>query len=152
MSKTIAVTGASGHIGNVLCRALLEKGYRVKAQYYSNSKSLEGLALETIQGDVMNDETLQTLMQGADVVIHCAAVISLHGDPTGIVFKTNTEGTEKVFSIAQKSGVKKMIHISSTHAVKDFPLSEIYTEDRPYKTKDNYVYDYSKAKSEQFLL
>lgn len=152
MNKTIAVTGASGHIGNVLCRTLLAKGYRVRAQYYSNHKSLDGLALEIIKGDVMKEEDLTELMREAEVVIHCAAIISIHGDPDGTVFKTNTEGTQKVFQAAQKSGIKKMIHISSTHAVQEIPLSEIYTEDRPYKTVHDYSYDYSKAKSEQFLL
>jgi NADP-dependent 3-hydroxy acid dehydrogenase YdfG len=27
MQKTVAVTGASGHIGNVVCRKLIELGY-----------------------------------------------------------------------------------------------------------------------------
>lgn len=31
MQKTVAVTGASGHIGNVVCRKLIELGYSVKS-------------------------------------------------------------------------------------------------------------------------
>jgi dihydroflavonol-4-reductase len=49
-------------------------------------------------------------------------------------------------------GVKKIIHISSTHAVQEEPLDRPMTEDRPYKTEKNYAYDYSKAKGEQIML
>jgi len=40
MQKTVAVTGASGHIGNVLCRKLIESGYSVKAYELGNKKKL----------------------------------------------------------------------------------------------------------------
>ena len=50
MSIQVAVTGANGHVGNVVCRELLAQGYRVKAFYQSDATSLTGLDLELIQG------------------------------------------------------------------------------------------------------
>jgi dihydroflavonol-4-reductase len=152
MQTTIAVTGASGHIGNVVCRLLPEKGYRVKAMYHSSKKSLEGLDLEILQGDTLNKADLEKLIDGCDVVINCAAIISIHGDPTGIVFKTNTEGPKNILEVSRAKGVKKIIHISSTHAVMEIPASLPFDETRPYKTAADYAYDFSKATGEQIML
>lgn len=152
MPTTIAVTGASGHIGNTVCRLLLAKGYLVKAMYHSNKNSLEGLSIELIQGDVVNKDDVARLITGCDVVINCAAIISIHGDPTGIVFKTNTEGPKNVLEVSKAAGVKKIIHVSSTHAVVEIPSGLPFDEKRPYKTSTSYKYDFSKAQGEQLML
>ena len=148
---TVAVTGASGHIGNVVCRKLIERGYRVKAFFRAFDKSLAGLALETVQGDVLNTHDLYRLIEGCEIVINCAAIISIEGDPTGIVFKTNTEGPKNVLEVSRSKGVKKLIHISSVHAVMEVPLSLPFDETRPYKSSKDYAYDYSKATGEQLI-
>ncbi len=152
MYKTVAVTGASGHIGNVVCRTLLESGYRVRALYHTHSDAIAGLPLESFQGDVLNMADLEQLFDGCEVVIHCAAIISIHGDPTGIVRSTNVEGTKMVLQACMNQGVKKLIHLSSVHAVKEQPLHEPYNEDRPYKTNKDFAYDFSKSFAEQMLL
>ena len=152
MNKTIAVTGASGHLGNVVCRLLCEKGYRVKAFQHTNSAGLEGLPIEIIKGDILNKDDLARLIDGCDIVINSAAIISINGDPTGIVFKTNTEGPRNVLEVSRNKGVKRVIHISSVHAVMEEPLSEAFVEKRTYKNPSCFTYDYSKAQGEQFML
>ncbi len=152
MSNTIAVTGASGHLGNVICRQLCEKGYQVKALYHSFSESLLDLPIELIQGDILNPADLEKLMTGCSAVINSAAIISIHGDPSGIVFKTNTEGPRQVLEVAKRLGIKRIVHISSVHAVQELPLSTLMDETRPYKTATAFPYDYSKATGEQILL
>jgi len=91
------------------------------------------------------------LLEGCDAVIHCAAIISIDGDPTGIVFKTNTEGPRNVVEAARRTGIKRIVHVSSVHAVTELPHSEPYDENRPYKGKHYAAYDYSKATGEQIL-
>jgi dihydroflavonol-4-reductase len=148
----IAVTGATGHIGNVLCRILVEQGFEVRALYRSDSTAISDLNLTLIQGDVLNYKSLLELVDGCDVVINCAAIISIHGDPKGIVYKTNTEGPRNIVMAAIEKGVKKILHLSSTHAVYEQPLNEPFNESRPYKTARDYTYDYSKAIGEQLVL
>jgi len=152
MNSNIAVTGASGHIGNVVCRILFEKGYKVRAMYNSSRASLENIDIEKVKGDILNIDDLNNFFDGCDVVINCAAIISIHGDPTGKIFKTNTEGPKKVLEACKLKGVKKLIHISSVHAVMEFPLDTPLDENRPYKAKGSTPYDYSKAVAEQLLL
>jgi len=148
----IAVTGASGHVGNVVCRKLIEKGCKVKAFYNSDSRSLQNLDLELVQGNVLNKSDLSKLIEHCDFVINCAAMISINGDRDGLVFKTNTEGPKNILEVAIQHKVKKIIHVSSVHAVHDLPHSTIYNEQRAYKSQENFAYDYSKAKGEQEIL
>jgi len=152
MNKLVAVTGANGHIGNVVCRKLLEGGYRVRAFYHSDKKSLLDLKVDVIQGDILNIEDVSQLVEGCEVVIHCAGIISINGDPDGRVFKTNTEGPHNVLKASLAKGVKRIIHVSSVHAMKELPLDTPYNETRPYKEQSDPVYDFSKARGEQILL
>jgi len=149
---TIGVTGASGHLGNVVCRQLLQKGYSVKALYHQDKRALEGLDLQLIQGDILDSNDLINFTKNCEVIINAAAIISIHGDPTGIVHKTNTEGPKNVLNAAIKNGVKKIIHLSSTHAVVEKPLDKPFDETRPFKEKGSFAYDYSKATGEQIML
>ncbi len=151
MNKTVAVTGASGHLGNVVCRLLVEKGYKVKALYNTRSESIKDIPLEMIQGNVLNKDDLSRLIEGCGIVINCAAVISINGDPTGLVYKTNTEGPKNVLEVSINKGVKRLIHISSVHAVMELPADTPFDETRPYKTSSGFIYDYSKAMGEQML-
>ncbi len=54
----IAVIGASGLIGNNLCRALLEKGMKVQALVHINSNALERLDVEKVRGDILDSAGL----------------------------------------------------------------------------------------------
>ena len=75
----IVVTGATGHIGNVLVRTLLEKGEQVKVFLLPGepTDSLDGLHYETARGNIMDVKSLTQAFQGADYVIHLAGVISI---------------------------------------------------------------------------
>lgn len=117
----------------------------------SDNKALEGLALKRVQGNVLNQNDLETLLCDCDAVIHCAAMITLNGDPTGIIYKTNTEGARNVAEVAKRLGLKKMIHIGSVHAVVEKPFDEKFDETRQYKLKNSHIYDYSKALGEQLV-
>jgi len=152
MATTVAVTGASGHIGNVVCRKLIESSHTVRAFYNKDHRPLDGLNLQLVQGNVLNREDLSRLVNGCDIVINCAAIISINGDLDGMVFKTNIEGPKNILEASIDHGVKKIVHISSVHAVTELPHSLPYDESRPYKNSDAYAYDYSKAQGEQLLL
>jgi dihydroflavonol-4-reductase len=148
----IGVTGAAGHVGNMVCRRLLEQGHEVKALYYKEKAAIEGLELEAVQGNILNEEDVRSFVDGCEIIIHSAAIISIHGDPTGIVYKTNTEGPKNILEASIDAGVRRVIHLSSTHAVIERPLDEPFDETRPYKQKENFPYDYSKAVGEQIML
>ncbi|MCH2234992.1 MAG: NAD-dependent epimerase/dehydratase family protein [Crocinitomicaceae bacterium] len=148
----VAVTGASGHLGNVVCRQLIHRGYEVNALYNSDKRGLHGVDVKLFQGSILDEELLKEFLKGCDFLVHCAAIISIHGDPDGRVKKTNIEGVKTVLACAVDAEVKKIIHVSSTHAVMEVPLNEPMEEDRPYKQDNDFAYDHSKAVGEQIML
>ena len=151
-SQTVAVTGASGHIGNVVCRVLLASGYRVQAQYRSDFRALQALDLEPIQGDVTSINDLHKLMNGCQFVINCAGAISISGGKGGEVHRANVLGPRNVLRAAAENGLRRMVHLSSVHAVNDLPHHAPYNESRPYKERNSFAYDHSKAQGELAVL
>jgi nucleoside-diphosphate-sugar epimerase len=72
--KTVAITGGTGFIGSALARALLAKGYKVRVF----TRGVPAQRLENVEYAVVSfDEaaTLRTAAEGADFVIHMAAVL-----------------------------------------------------------------------------
>jgi dihydroflavonol-4-reductase len=148
----VAVTGASGHVGSNLIRALIKQGHHVKALFYKDSRGFNGLEIETIKGDLMDKNSLHQLFDDCEIVFHLAAQISISGDKSGHVFNTNVKGTENVVNVCKDIGIKRLIHFSSIHALSQFPLNQVLDESR-FMVKDSKLkYDYSKALSELVVL
>lgn len=149
----VALTGAAGHLGAALLQELCSRKIPVKALIRSaDTRSCAGLPVEVIKGDMMDAAVLQKLMQDCDVVIHCAALISVNGDPKGLVHKTNVEGTQLVVNKALEFGIKRFIHISSIHAFKQQPSMEMLDEQREPVDEKAFAYDRSKLAGQKIAL
>jgi len=80
--KTIFITGGAGFIGSTLAGRLVDHNRLV---IYDNlaRNSLKDKAikdhpnLKLVEGDVLNFERLTEAMQGADVIVHCAAIAGI---------------------------------------------------------------------------
>jgi len=145
----IAITGASGHVGANLCRTLLEKKHSVKVLVNKFSKSIDSLNLEKVQGNLLDPDSLKKLADGSEIFIHLAASISINGNQD--VFDTNVKGTQNVINVCRDSGIKRLIHFSSIHALVHDPLDEILDETSPLAIRDHIIYNRSKALAEQAI-
>ncbi len=148
----IAVTGANGHVGVNLCKALLEQGHQVKALIHNNNQGLKFIPVTIIKGDLLDKSSLIPLLKDADVVFHLAAKISINGDPDGIVARTNFDGTKNMLSAAMECKVKRFIHFSSIHAFQQQPQHEVLDETRPIVVDEGFAYDRSKAAGERAVM
>ena len=143
------VTGAYGHVGGNLVRALLERGDDVVAADKRQTESLAGLDVEHMPIDVLEPESLERAFSGADTVFHLAAVISIVGDPTGIVRRVNVEGPRNAARAALACGVSRFVHCSSVHAFDLAGCGPELTEAGPRATGDHSpAYDRSKNDGE----
>jgi dihydroflavonol-4-reductase len=145
----IAVTGASGHVGINLCKALVKHGHQVKAFTHIHSHGLKLLPVTIIQGDLLDKNSLTDLLSNVDIVFHLAAKISITGDRDGMVTRINTEGTINLLAASFECKVKRFIHFSSIHAIQQQPESQILDETRPLVNDEGYAYDRSKAAGER---
>ena len=144
----VAVIGASGLIGNNVCRALLEKGFKVRALVHVHSNPLERLEMEKMRGDILDAPGLCKFFQGVDVVFHAAGKISIDGDKDGSVRAVNVTGTKNVVEACLASDVKKLIYFSSIHALQQQPEEEL-DETRALVGEEGFLHDVAKSDAEK---
>jgi dihydroflavonol-4-reductase len=148
-----AVTGAAGHVGGNLIRALLSEGRKVRAVIRSDTRAIDGLPIEVVKADLLDRASLEHAFKGADVVYHLAAQISIAGDRDGSVLAVNCSGARNVAQAAIKCHVRRLVHFSSIHAFCQHPHEQQLCEDRPLATdKRCLAYDRSKALGESAVL
>lgn len=147
--RRAALTGCSGHIGANLARQLVERGCEVRALVRKDLRAVEGLSLKRITGDLLDEGALRNAFEGADVVFHLAALITLRPDRSGVVWKVNVEGTRNVVAACVASGVKRLVHFSSIHAFSAHPLDRPVDETRaPAREPNLPIYDRTKVAGE----
>ena len=144
------VTGATGHIGNVLVRKLLERGENVRALILpgESRESISGLKVEAFEGDILNLDSVFESMQGIKGIFHLAGVISIMPGPNPFVRKVNVEGTKNILRAASEKKIK-LIYTSSIHAIQRVDASAgVIDESVPYDMNNPYgAYDRSKAEA-----
>ncbi|MBO9731308.1 MAG: NAD-dependent epimerase/dehydratase family protein [Chitinophaga sp.] len=148
----IAITGASGYLGNVLTPLLLSNGHSLRLLTRKAPPVHPPDTVEYVYGDLLNNDSLQELVKDVDAVIHLAAVISVDDRPDEKLFFTNTNGTRMLAAAAQQAGVKRFIHLSSVTAYQQAPYEERMDESRPPTTDTRHNYDHSKAVSQAIAL
>ena len=147
---TVVVTGAAGHVGGNLVRALLDRGRPVRALVHRDRRALEGLAVETVEGDIRDPGSLRRAFDHADVVYHVAAYISLSMAEWPFLELVNVVGTRNVVEACLRCGVRRLVHFSSIHALVQEPLDVPVDESRPLVESRRYPpYDRSKAAGER---
>ncbi len=149
----VLVTGASGHIGGNLIRALLARGIRPRALVRENRRALDGLDLDLVRGDVLDPESLRRAAAGTDVVYHLAGRISVVETDAAETWAVNVEGTRNVVAVCREVGVKRLAHVSSIHALAPEPEDRPVNETRPLAEGPHTPqYDRSKAAGEREVL
>ncbi len=147
----VAVIGASGLIGNNLCRGLLEKGMKVKALVHINSNALERLDVEKVRGDILDVPSLRKFLQGVDTVFHAAGKISIDGDKDGSVRMINVTGTKNIVEACLACGVHRLVYFSSIHALQQQPEEEL-DENRELVGDEGFLHDVAKSDAEKEVM
>ena len=129
----IVVTGATGHIGNVLIRELLAAGEKVRAVVppFENDLPIRGLDVDMVAGDVCDTASLNSAFQGADAVYHLAGIIAITPGKDQLLHKVNVEGTRNVVNACLESGVGRLVYTSSIHAIQEPPEGIFINETFP---------------------
>jgi hydroxymethylglutaryl-CoA reductase/dihydroflavonol-4-reductase len=117
----VLVTGASGHVGCNIVRALLDAGHevRVLVQPRADNRGLEGLALERVEGDIRDYGAMLRATAGVARCFHVAAMISTANatpDEQRRLYAINVLGTRNVARACLEQGVGRMVLTGSFSA------------------------------------
>ena len=148
----ILITGAAGHIGNVLARELLARGETVRALVLpgEDTSAVEGLPVERCSGDVLQFESLTQAFEGVEYVYHLAGIISILPGAQPRMRQVNVEGTRNVVRAARQAGVRRLVYTSSIHAL-ERPPHGIVIDERLNFDPHNPAGEYDRTKAEATL-
>src|SRR5437879_4802309 len=105
----IALTGATGFIGQYLLNALPKRGYRLRVLLRRPS-SVPLPCASALIGDLAQPYNMAEALAGADAVIHSAGVAeTMSGTPEDDYRLLNTEATLRLARAAQRAGVKRFV-------------------------------------------
>jgi nucleoside-diphosphate-sugar epimerase len=155
-SHNILVTGGSGYIGSVLTKALLDEGFRVTVLdnfMYRQPSLLDCCANErfaVIRGDVRDKDTLSKAMEGADIIVHLAALVGAplcDSDPIAAT-STNLDATKLLISL--RSPGQKILFPCTNSGYGVGERSKHCTEETPLRPIS--LYGRTKVQAEQAIL
>jgi len=108
----IAVTGATGFLGQALLDAAQGEGVALRALARKPQPERPGVIW--ISGDLGNRQALADLCAGVQVVIHVAGLVNTP-EPADFV-AANVTGTDNVIEAARAAGIERLIFVSSLSA------------------------------------
>ncbi len=119
MSSLVALTGASGFIGQEILKCLVKDGYQVRALVRKPRISTDDI--EWIHGDLNNKDALGRLVKDASAIIHCAGAVK--GRSLESFVAPNVTGTINLIAAAAAQNSKPRFLLISSLAAKQPELS-----------------------------
>lgn len=152
----ILITGGAGFIGSHLVDALLARGHRVRVldNLSSGKRSnlpLDNPALELLEGDIADMDTVRAAVAGCSAVAHLAAVASVQAsvdDPVA-THQSNFVGTLNLCEAMREQGVRRVVFASSAAVYGQNGEGTAIGEDTPKAPLTPYAAD--KLASEHYL-
>ena len=153
--KNVAVTGATGMVGQELVRQLVDSEatirlvVRNRAKMESLLSDWTGKRPEIVECELTNPVELKTAFEGIDIVFHCAAAVSFKLDPDDEMVRANTDITHHVVNACLDAKVGRLVHMSSIAALGEPNEQGIITTDSHPDTVSGWTgYSLSKFYSE----
>lgn len=150
-NKCIGITGGGGYLGTGLILKCLNEGFEVTALFHKTAPRIEHPRLNWVQGDINDLNQLKQTFKKVDLLIHCAAIISVDQYSKTLLSRVNVDGTNTIIALC-KSLKTKLIYISSSTAIVDPSNDQTFNEEGSYRKPDDFYYGYTKALSEKAVL
>ncbi|MCR5144915.1 MAG: NAD-dependent epimerase/dehydratase family protein [Lachnospiraceae bacterium] len=157
MKRVYLITGAAGHLASTTIKKLVIKECRIRGLILPNENGVDDEQITYYRGDVTKPDTLDEFFSGLDkyevIVLHMAAIISIQDKVSETVYNVNVNGTKNVVDKCLKYHVKRLIYVSSVHAIPE-PDKITTIEEIQHFSKDAVegAYAVTKAEATQVVL
>jgi dihydroflavonol-4-reductase len=113
------VTGATGFVGAAVARALIAAGWQVRALVRAGSdrSNLQPLAVDLVEGDLADPDSLERALEGCEGLFHVAADYRLGARHPEQLYRTNVDGTRNILTAARTAGVPRIVYTSSVATI-----------------------------------
>lgn len=128
----VLVTGATGFLGEHLCRVLVETGHAVRGLARTRSAVLADVGVEYVRGDVLDGPELDRALDGVAAVFHLAGAVSRDPDDAQRMMRLHVDGTRRVLERMAAASVKRMVLASTSGTIGVSKNEEILDEHAPY--------------------
>ncbi|MGD9536083.1 MAG: NAD-dependent epimerase/dehydratase family protein [Alphaproteobacteria bacterium] len=149
---TVLVTGANGHVGFVLTKHLVERGYKVRASVRdagdpARTARLQALGVEIVEADLLKPDTLARAAEGMEAVFQVAATYEMIPKKgAASVIRDSVEGGINMLRAAKAAGVKRVVFTSSCVAIGPGPRGAPPRDERQWN--EQLAVPYFRAKTE----
>ncbi len=134
----LALTGATGFIGQHLLRELPKRGYRLRV-LLRRPTAVPTWAASAVIGDLARPQNMSEALARVDAVIHSAGLAqAMSGVPEDDYRVVNTEATIGLARAARRAGAKRFIFLSSIRAQCGPSADRVQTEDVEPRPTDAY--------------
>ncbi len=160
MGELYLLTGAAGHLGTALVKLLKEKHKKIRALVLPEEKHLSQLSgedIEIVYGDIRSKKSLEPFFQNPDhqelIVVHMAGIVSISSGHLQAVSDVNVGGTKNIVELCKKHRVKRLIYVSSVHAIPELPSGQTIREISQFDPSSVIgLYAKTKAEATQLVL
>jgi dihydroflavonol-4-reductase len=154
----VLVTGANGHVGNNLCRALVERGYRVRASVRSLEDPAKLLPLsdlphvDLIELDVCDAARFDAALDGVEILFHVAATYAMYTgsrEKDEAMLRDGLDGVENALRTAARRRTRRVVLTSSIAALPMRKTEEPAATEQDWRTDLRLPYYRAKTCAEQ---
>jgi dihydroflavonol-4-reductase len=146
---TILVTGGTGYVGGAIVGALRGRGAQVRVLARRNSKTdwLTKMGVEIVQGDILNQSSIEAALDGCDTLYHAAAIYEFWVPDKQHLLRTEVDGTRHAMAAAHSRGLSKVIYTSTAFTIGE-PRGQTGNETTQHRGYFCTAYEEAKYKAE----
>ena len=148
----VFLTGGTGFIGGEVARRLRDRGDDVVALVRTpgRAEALSAIGCTLVRGSVADADAVRAGLDGADAVVHGAAVyeVGIPAKQRQAMYDTNVTGTRTVLGAALDAGTPRAVYLSSVVALGNTD-GAVVDETHPHPGRYTSYYDETKHLAHQ---
>ena len=139
MNRLYLITGAAGHLGSTIIRLLKNQNAEVRGLILPSEQAVSKDNIHYYQGNVCDCSSMEAFFFGTEdyetIVIHTAGIVDISGSASPALYNVNVGGTRNIIRLCLAHGVKRLVYVSSVHAIPEKDPDSVLTEVREFSAE-----------------